>query len=207
MSIYIVLTTPIMLLFATNWMFRYHFFNLMAHYRSKFAQPYTLHAGDSITAGAGHWSLLLGRNPFDSITLAENGYTVKQVTSKITSAKQYRPKTISVMAGTNDVFHPRYQLEETLLDYKEMLDAAQDAADICIVTLPPLTKNTSASKSIAELNANIKPLIQKSKCRIIDLNPFLAPNGILLDRYTTDGVHLSRNAYDEWAKQLKTILN
>jgi len=62
-------------------------------------------------------------------------------------------------------------------------------------------------KSIAELNANIKPLIQKSKCRIIDLNPFLAPNGTLLDQYTTDGVHLSPNAYAEWAKQLKAVLN
>lgn len=207
MTIYITLTAPIVLLFATNWMFRYHFFNIMAHYRSKITRPYTLHAGDSITAGGGHWSLLLGRTPFDSITLAENGYTVKQITSKVILAKQYNPKTISIMAGTNDVFHPRYRLDETLLDFKEMLDAAQDVSDSCIVTLPPLTRIPSASESIAELNSQIKPLIQNSKCRIIDLNPFLAPNGILLDQYTTDGVHLSPKAYDEWARQLKAVLN
>jgi lysophospholipase L1-like esterase len=149
----------------------------------------------------------LGRTPFDSITLAENGYTVKQITSKVSLAKQYNPKTISIMAGTNDVFHPRYRLDETLLDFKEMLDAAQDVSDSCIVTLPPLTRIPSASESIAELNSRIKPLIQNSKCRIIDLNPFLAPNGILLDQYTTDGVHLSPKAYDEWARQLKAVLN
>jgi hypothetical protein len=150
LSIYSVLALPIVLLFAGNWIFRYHFFNLMAHYRSKIKQPYTLHAGDSITAGAGHWALLLDNSPFSSITLAENGYTVRQITSQVSAAKQYRPKVISIMAGTNDIFHPRYRLQDVLLDYKEMLKTAEDAAERCIVTLPTKTKGTRSGGEMAQ---------------------------------------------------------
>lgn len=207
LSIYSILALPIVLLFAGNWMYRYHFFNLGAHYRSKIEQPYTLHAGDSITAGAGHWPLLLGRSPFSSITLAENGYTVRQITSQVSSAKQYRPYAISIMAGTNDIFHPRYRLQDVLLDYRDMLEVAEDAADRCIVTLPTKTKDISKAKAIAKLNSNLKALIQNSKCQVLDLNPVLAPNGMLLEEYTTDGVHLSQRAYKEWAKQLKRALS
>jgi lysophospholipase L1-like esterase len=109
------------------------------------------------------------------------------------------------MAGTNDIFHPRYRLEDALFDYREMLDAAEGAADRCIVTLPPKTRNASTAKTIAELNANITPLIRKSKCHIIDLNPIFAPDGILLEQYTTDGVHMSSKAYEEWANQLNKL--
>ena len=41
---------------------------------------------------------------------------------------------------------------------------------------------------------------------ILNLNNTIAPQGTLLNQYTTDGTHLNEAAYDAWASMVKATM-
>jgi lysophospholipase L1-like esterase len=41
---------------------------------------------------------------------------------------------------------------------------------------------------------------------VVDLNGIIAPEGVLLSKYSTDGVHFSNDGYKVWAQELIDIL-
>lgn len=193
---YVLATLPIVILTAWNPTLRHTFVNTAAHYRSRVASVRAVFIGDSLTAG-------MGRS-INSINLAGSGYTVEQIRQQVPRALSYRPEVIYVMGGTNDLFDSRYDLEFTVASYDAMLSEIQ-AANVqcivqCIVTLVPYHATTERRQRIDELNARITQLAHKRGCRVVDLNPLLAPHGTLLPQYTTDGTHFSREAYRVWTE-------
>ena len=74
------------------------------------------------------------------------------------------------------------------------------------VTLPTKTWNPRSSLAVASLNRVLSNVLPKNGCLTLNINPDLAPKGVLLERFTTDGVHLTRDAYRVWADKLKPLV-
>lgn len=55
---------------------------------------------------------------------------------------------------------------------------------------------------IESLNQELRQLANELDVYVIDLNNVIAPEGILLERYTTDGIHLSGEAYEVWYQRV-----
>lgn len=115
---YVVLTLPLLVLFAWSPICRSTFLNIAAHYRAKVSPLRTVHIGDSITSGGGQWSLRLSGSPIDAYNLAGNGYTVQQVRGQLARAIGYSPNAICVLAGTGDFFDLRFDPDFTASQYE-----------------------------------------------------------------------------------------
>ncbi len=206
MVVYLVITLPLLALFLCNPHCRNTFLNIASHYRSKLDSVRSVHIGDSITAGGGHWSLRLYGLPFDAINLAGNGYTVAQIRNQVSVALTYKPEMISVLGGTNDVLDPRFDLDYTMQQYDKLLSEIETTGVKCIVTLTPYQTNQSKLKMITAINKKLIDLATLYGCATINLNPEIAPDGVLLPQYTSDGTHLSEAAYDIWADRIADLM-
>jgi hypothetical protein len=100
---YAFLATTVAVPVAINPTLRSNYFRLLAHWRAKIKAPGYVFIGDSITAGGGVWGWRLGYDPLSSINLAESGLVTRQIEDLAPAAARYKPRTIIVMAGTNDV--------------------------------------------------------------------------------------------------------
>lgn len=203
---YVLASLPLVVLFAANHQFRHVFFNLASHYRAKLVRPRTIHVGDSITSGGGHWSFLLSSMPFDSINLAGNGYTTQQIAGQVRRALNYKPEVVVIMAGTNDILSDDFSEKKVLDSFGSIANLFASHSSQCLVTLPTKLRDPSRSASIDGLNQKLSGILPGMGCSVIDLNTDLAPDGVLEPRFTRDGIHLNEEAYAVWADRLRPFL-
>lgn len=203
---YALISAPVVAMLVANSHFRHVFFNLLSHYRAKAIPPRSIHVGDSLTAGGRHWSFRLGSAPLDSINLSSNGYTSEQVVPLIKEALRYRPHNIVAMAGVNDAFSVNYIPSSTLSSLREIAALITASSARCIFTLPIPPRNRTAAERVTTLNRELRQLLPRHGCEVIDLGKDLAPNGTILNSYTTDGVHLNGEGYRVWADRLNIML-
>ena len=117
---YVVYTLPSALLLGQSEFYRFVTIEQISHKLTHFRSPNYVFIGDSITAGGRNWWIRLNQPPFSSINLANSGYTVRQVEGLLLQAIQYRPKTIFVMAGTNDLLNPMVSNAEIKEDWLKL---------------------------------------------------------------------------------------
>jgi lysophospholipase L1-like esterase len=195
---YLILSLPVMFVFSYSEYVRYVAVQMVTNWRGKLIGLPAAYVGDSITAGGRNWGA-----PFEAINLAGSGYTVSQIRNQLPKAATYSPRRIFILAGTNDIlgsdsFDPILFRQQ----YAHLLDSAADLdADVFITTIP-FTSNQSHSRLIAEANSHIRDLAQHHGFNVVELNPIIAPEGLLLAEYTGDGVHLNSRAHSVWRKLL-----
>jgi lysophospholipase L1-like esterase len=205
---YVVATLPFAVLFVWSPHYRSVSLDLVSHYRAKLDPVRSVHIGDSITAGGGaYWSVRIFGTPLDSVNLAGNGYTVAQIKHQVAKALAYEPEYICVMGGTNDLFDPRYDIEFTVDSYESLITEIRDAGVTCVVTLVPHRAVADKQEEIDLLNLRIATVAKTHDCTVIDLNPVVAPDKILLPGYTTDGTHFTDAAYIAWSDMINRAIN
>ena len=60
---------------------------------------------------------------------------------------------------------------------------------------------------VSELNRKLETLCATNKtATFVDLNIFLAPDGMLEEHYTLDGIHLNGRGYQEWARAISPFV-
>jgi lysophospholipase L1-like esterase len=106
------------------------------HWQAKVQAPSYVFIGDSITAGGGVWGWRLGCDSLSAINLGQSGLLTWQIADEAPVAAHYRPRTVVVMAGTNDAIHA--------VDHDELTKAwirifTAIGPIPVIVTLPPMT--------------------------------------------------------------------
>lgn len=200
---YLALTLPIILVFAQSEYSRFILSQVVTKWKGKLVGVESAYLGDSLTAGGRNW----GDFP-DALNLAGDGYFIRQVTGQVDKAKPFSPARIYLAAGTNDILSPgEVDLARFEADYAEMLDKALATGAVVVVTEIPLTANPSHNSEIWRANAVIRALAAARNIRVVACNDLLAPEGILLGQYTTDGVHLSDAAYEEvWIPRMRESL-
>jgi len=204
---YLIICTPLAVLFFWNAHVNNTVLNITTHYLSKFRDISSVHIGDSLTAGGGaYWSIRISGKPFDSYNLAGNGYTVRQIYSQVAKALKYQPNYVVVMGGTNDLFDERFSLAHSINWYQKILADLTKARVGCIITLIPYQSNEKKKIAVSSFNKKIREISAGYSCKVIDLNKTLAPTGVLLEEFTTDGTHFTEAAYDAWADEISRVI-
>ena len=175
--------------------------NTLAHHRSRLIRPDYVFIGDSITAGGSNWGWRLDGAPLSAINLASSGLVTRQVEGLLAPAQKYNPRHLMVMAGTNDVYLGIVDRAELRSSWQHIL-----AADNVIVTLAPYTTSPKSNEGIARVNALVRRMALAAGRKVIDLNPLLAPKGVLEAQYTIDGIHFTPSAYRIWTGEIKKAI-
>ena len=82
-----------------------------------------------------------------------------------------------------------------------------NSAHNVIVTFIP---NTSKEIQIPDIDAANKTIVENcdgNQISVIDLNHFIAPEGILLTQYSNDGLHLNKKGPQLWVDRVDLILD
>lgn len=154
--------------------------------------------GDSITLG-NDW------HQFDAINRAVGGATTENLVKWLPILLHgIHPKLAVVMVGINDLTHGR-TIDQAKRDYSTLLDQLS-LLNVRVIVESVIYCSGECSDhwlDIEELNHYLR---FKPRITFLDLNPYLAPLGGVEPRFTTDGIHLTPEAYDVWAARLELIL-
>src|SRR5262249_44785888 len=160
----------------------------------KIIPPRFAFAGDSLTAN-GRWGWILTRTPLSVANLAQPGATVSEVAVQVRRAYAYRAEFLLVMAGTNEI--NRHPVEQIICNYRYLIDEVPSGQKV-IVTLIPYTAFGEDADKIRSINEKLRSMLEHRGVAILDINPSISKEGILLNDMTVDGVHFSERAYRIW---------
>ncbi|MCF8304996.1 MAG: hypothetical protein K9I71_01105 [Ignavibacteriales bacterium] len=164
--------------------------------------------GDSITAGFDTSDLFdysLIRNyavSGDSTRDLINRFNAEWFTSN--------PEYIFLCIGTNDIARNE-KVRDIIINIRSIASNIKQLVPkgkIVLTSVFPVRNNEARPlKTIAELNTAIAKLAKDSDHFFFNLHPYFCDaNGMLREEYTSDGLHLTKAAYDEWGKRLNIFL-
>ncbi len=153
--------------------------------------------GDSLLAQE-NWNILLGRD--DVKNEAFGGAITQQILWNIERGQlNSKPKLVILNGGINDLLSgvPVQRVFENYMKIIETLKAHNIKIIPCCVV--NIEDNEEINSKVTALNILLKDYFQQQEIAFIDLNLLLENNH---NFYQADGIHLNKNAYQIWAKEL-----
>lgn len=160
--------------------------------------------GDSLTAQA-EWSELLPRVRVHNRGILSD--TVGGVDARLEQICKHRYRLAFLMIGINDVLAgmPAAQFEQT---YSSVLDRLKRCTRTLVVHLLIVPGRAADIRIKANaFNQRIRHVAGALSIAVLDLNPVLAPAGVLTGRFTNDGVHLTGEGYAVWSSRLRAVID
>lgn len=170
-----------------------------------------LFIGDSIFTGLSLYGILDKSNVAASVGNSIAGAHYNTLSNyngtAVDYAEEMQPTHINIMLGSN-MLGPGVSLAGLVNDYKSLINALETAcpnSGICIISVPPITENSSLAKSagitkatIDSANDYIKEMCEELEIRYFDLNYALSDNnGYFKAEYAEkDGLHFKKVTYD-----------
>jgi lysophospholipase L1-like esterase len=185
------------------------------HYRKESQNPKIIMLGNSLIRH-GNWDSLLDRS--DVINRGISGDRLECICERLKYLKDSKAKIRFIEGGINDI--PWQDMDSLFHYYKVITDFCVSHGKIPVINLllyispkageffPSRKDYEQINEYVARLNEKIIEFANKNKIDVIDLNAKISDtkNRILLDRYTTDGVHLQPLVYGIWKKEINKIL-
>lgn len=181
-----------------------------------------LFIGDSIFTGLSLYGILDKSNVAASVGNSISGAHYNTLSNyngtAVDYAEEMQPTHINIMLGSN-MLGPGVSLTGLVNDYKSLINALETAcpnSEICIISVPPITEDSSLAKSagitkttIDSANDYIKEMCEELEIRYFDLNTALSDNnGYFKTEYAeVDGFHFKKSAYDVLLFGLETQCN
>ncbi len=198
---------------AINFLFLIAASGIAFHYRERLLQAFLdwkkkaeiVFLGDSITA-QGEWNILLGR--CDIKNSGVPGLGVYHLKDEIDHrVLRYSPQLCVVMGGINDLTILERTAQETIDDYRTLLLKLSNAGVKTVVQLTLYEKQSPATKArVDSLNNWLVSYCDSLDIPTADPNKWLADQEGLKDRFARDRTHLTREAYEKWAAELKPLI-
>ena len=160
--------------------------------------------GDSRIAQE-NWSLLLGRN--DVKNEAFGGAITQQILWNMERGQlNAEPEIVVLEGGINDLLAgiPPQRVYENYLKIIAILQAKK--IEIIINSIIYTTNNQGVNLDISTLNSKLKDYCTTHKIVWLDMNEQLSQDGKLLEKYSLDGIHLNKEAYQIWAEKMNEKL-
>lgn len=181
-----------------------------------------LFIGDSIFTGLSLYGILNERNVAASVGNSIYGAHYNTLSNyngtAVDYAEEMQPTHINIMLGSN-MLGPGVSLTGLVSDYKSLIAALETAcpnSGICVISVPPITADSSLAASagitkatIDSANDYIKTMCEELEIRYFDLNSALSDkNGYFKEEYAeVDGFHFKKSAYDILLYGLETQWN
>lgn len=170
-----------------------------------------LFIGDSIFTGLNYYGFLSTHNVAAEIGFTPYGAHYNTLSDYEGTAVDYagsiQPDHINIMLGSN-MLNPDVSYTDMIDSYKSLIKALEEAtpnSKICIISVPPVTMNSSAAEGVGMTNniidtANgyIKDMCEELKVKYFDLNGYLSDEeGYFKEKYAEgDGLHFKAETYD-----------
>ncbi|WP_165764767.1 SGNH/GDSL hydrolase family protein [Winogradskyella aurantia] len=207
--IYFIISLPITVVFIKNEYIRFIFHEVLVEWYSKINNIDIVFIGDSNVAAGRSFSSYIDVGFFSTKNLGQNGNTLVQVKATLNKALSYNPQFVIVLAGTNDIFLSEngYNNKDLFKDeYSKLIVEILKGNSQPLITLIPYTSNLQINKHIDIFNSQILNLVSENDIAYIDLNKFISSDGVLLKKYTTDGVHLNNKGLELWGQEIQKAL-
>lgn len=162
--------------------------------------------GNSLTF-MGNWNNYLDRNDLKNSGLI--GYTTSHLALLINeSVIRYKPEVCFIEGGINDI-RTGIPLARTYNNFSAIVDTllSKDIIPVLQSTLfVRLPDDEVTNMKIDSLNKFLKVISVSHNITFIDLNILLSEGNRIKKEYTTDGIHLNKEAYKIWARKIKSVL-
>lgn len=166
--------------------------------------------GDSLTE-KGEWSELFGDNRHKNRGIS--GDYVDGILKRLPTILANQPKAIILMAGTNDLLMGMNP-QKLMTYYRKVVEKIRvDSPNTKLVIESVLPINTKKwvlpqkNKAILEFNELLQELAKEKGLVYVDLHQKMRDEtGLLSEKYTFDGIHLSGEAYWVWKKTLDPVV-
>ncbi len=172
-------------------------------------RPRVVMLGDSLTAGY-DWP---GAYPgLEVHNLGHSGDTTRAILKRLDEVVALAPDTIFLQAGINDLG----RLEkpgDIVARHQEIwteLGRRTPRTRLCVISLLPVDQelHSGRNQAIRSLNHSLGRAAEARGLVFIDLyTPLSDDEGRLRREFTTDGVHLTRPAYEVWRRALEPHVN
>ena len=161
--------------------------------------------GDSITEWA-PWADI-----FRDVSMVNRGLagdTTAGMLRRIDTTLNVNPKLICFMAGINDLAQG-YSVDQAFTNYVEIVDTwlKQGIKVVVQSTLFVGESLQGLNTQVEELNSLLKSYCHENGVQFLDVNEVLAPNGVLLDDFSCDDLHLNAKAYQQWSSLLVPVVH
>lgn len=143
------------------------------------------------------------------------GDTTDGVANRIDTLKKLNPSNIFILVGINDL---QQNLDEKVImnNYRRIIQEIKTSLPnakinfLSVMYVNPSFYNQVYMKNgdkinerVKILNSELKSLVVEQNCNFINLNDVLSKSNQLNSKYTTDGLHLNSDGYE----QFKTKIN
>lgn len=186
------------------------------HYRKEVDSPSVIMLGNSLIRHA-KWDSLLDRK--DIINRGISGDNLRCMCERLSYLKNSSAKIVFIEGGINDI--PGSNLDSLYNYFHQIVnfwltENKIPVIDLVIYISPKAgdkfsfrTDYKAINTSVKYLNNRLRAFAINNKIDFIDMNTVLSNEKELQlkNEYTTDGVHLTADAYELWAAQVKEILN
>jgi lysophospholipase L1-like esterase len=170
-------------------------------------RPDVVMLGNSITFGA-QWAELLGRPAV--VNRGIGGDVISGFLARLDAVIALRPRLCCVMGGINDLSQDipvdsvfaRYRLLLVRLQAEQVTPVIQST----LFVAPPWKRHAEKNPEIKRLNLLLRSYADSTGIEFLDLNFLLAPEGVMKEQYTHDGVHLTADGYRVWRDALEPLL-
>ncbi|BDE48887.1 hypothetical protein K4B89_000601 [Escherichia coli] len=163
--------------------------------------------GDIVVYGD---SLIQGMSPyglnFKYVNMGVGGYSIHQI---LTLSENYGAsgyKAAIIEGGVNDAMGAKTE-EEIFDDYDKLLKSVSKVDNIYALKVLPII--SGARKDVDHVNSRISminSIIDRTCSRIVNCNIIEVPADFLSDKkselYFDDGVHLNKNGYAVWMREI-----
>lgn len=203
-KVYLVLSIPLAIIFCCSRSVRFAAAQAIATGAESIIPVKRIFCGDRYTRDGGVWGWRIAANPLGTLNLAGDNLTTWQITEQVRQALEHAPTAIYLTAGRFDLDAPEYDETKTIEQLKELMRLANDQGTLVVITLAPYGSSSEKNAQLVSLNTRIEKEFEQAT--ILNINNTIAPQGTLLNNYTTDGSTLNEKAYDVWAGQIKASM-
>ena len=167
--------------------------------------------GNSLTAAGNNWSDRLDYPKIKNRGIG--GDVTDGVFARLEEIIHFKPKAVFLLIGINDIRNngspyipsPEY-VGANIIKITNYLKRRCPQSQIFVQTILP-TQKKGSSESINIVNDIIKSS-ENNDFEVIDLySIFVNEKGVILNEYTTDGVHLNEKGYEKWTEFVKPIVH
>jgi lysophospholipase L1-like esterase/peptidoglycan/xylan/chitin deacetylase (PgdA/CDA1 family) len=168
--------------------------------------------GNSITEQGGNWAEKVGIKNVKNRGIA--GDVTDGVLNRLDEITHFKPKTVFLLIGINDLFNLHYQKQIPSTEYvanniikiTDSIYQKSPETTIYLQTILP-TSDEYMADYINQVNNIIRNTKIDVNYKLIDLhNKFVNKNGLIKSELTSDGTHLNKLGYVVWVKTIKDKL-